>query len=192
MTPEGTKARSEEIEIKLPCDDLDRMRGTLRQAGASLRAALHAESNVLFDDARAELSQRGCALRIRTAGADVILTFKGPARFEQGVKIREEREVLVSSAGEAAAILSGLGFLPGFRYDKRREEWELAGCAVALDETPIGRFIEIEGNPASIRRALADLGLDFSEAIPYSYAALYARKRREDPRLPPDMTFEDR
>lgn len=190
--PASEGGRSEETEIKLPCDDLVGVRGRLEAAGATLRAAAHAESNVLFDDARGELSGRGRTLRLRTAGPDVILTFKGPPRFESGVKIREEREVRVSDAAEATALLAGIGLIPRFRYEKNREEWDHGGCAIALDETPIGRFLEIEGNPAAIRRVVAQLGLDFSEAIPYSYPNLYARRRREDPRLPPDMTFEAR
>lgn len=192
MNPEREGKRSEETEIKLPCTDLAAVRAKLRERGATLREEKHAEHNVLYDDPRGELSGRGCTLRLRTAGPDVILTFKGPARFEGGLKIREEREVRVSDAVEAAALLSGIGLVPRFRYEKQRESWEHAGCIVSLDETPIGRFLEVEGNPAAIRRVVMDLGLDFSEAIPYSYPGLYARHRREDPALPPDMVFRDR
>ena len=76
-----------------------------------------------------------------------------------------------------------------FRYEKRREEWRLHGCAVALDETPIGRLRRDRRRPAGIRKAVAALELDFASAIPYSYARLYALKRKEDPALPPDMIF---
>ena len=189
MSRDGEGKRPEETEIKLPCADLEGIREKLRGHGATLRDERHAERNVLYDDARGELSGRGCTLRLRTAGADVILTFKGPARFDGGLKVREEREIRVSDAEEAAAFLSGLGFVPRFRYEKQRESWEHAGCLVSLDETPIGRFLEVEGNPAAIRRVVSDLDLDFSEAIPYSYPSLYARRRREDPALPPDMVF---
>ncbi|MFN2385662.1 MAG: class IV adenylate cyclase [Thermoanaerobaculia bacterium] len=181
--------RPEETEIKLPCADLDSVRENLRGQGATLREERHAEHNVLYDDARGDLSGRNCTLRLRTARSEVILTFKGPARFDAGLKVREEREVRVSDASEAAAILCGVGLVPRFRYEKHRESWEHGGCVVSLDETPIGRFLEIEGNPAAIRRIVSDLGLDFSEAIPYSYPSLYARRRREDPSLPPDMLF---
>jgi adenylate cyclase class 2 len=181
--------RPEETEIKLPCPDLEGTREKLRGRGATLRQERRAEHNVLYDDARGELSGRGCTLRLRTAGTDAILTFKGPARFDGGLKVREEREVRVSDAEEAAALLSGLGLVPRFRYEKHRESWEHAGCVVSLDETPIGRFLEVEGNPGAIRKVVADLELDVSEAIPYSYPTLYARRRREDPALPPDMVF---
>jgi adenylate cyclase, class 2 len=184
--------RPEETEVKLPCADLDALRAKLQGAGATLRSSRHEESNVLYDDAKEELSGRGGTLRLRTAGSETILTFKGPARFEGGIKVREEREVRVSDAAQAEAILVALGFRPKFRYEKWREEWLFGECVVCLDETPIGRFLEVEGNPGAIRRLLATFGLDFTEAIPYSYAGLYARKRREDPALPPDMVFEDR
>jgi adenylate cyclase class 2 len=184
-------ARAEEIEVKLPAADLEAVRRRLRECGARLARVRHAESNDLYDDAEGRLSRAGCALRVRREGSECRITFKGPPRFEQGVKTREERETTVGDAVEIDAILQRLGLLRRFRYEKRREEWDLAGCAVALDETPIGDFVEIEGDPAGIRKAVAALELDFAAAIPYSYARLYALKRQENPALPPDMVFPE-
>jgi adenylate cyclase class 2 len=180
---------AEEIEVKLPCADLEAVRRVLAQKGARPVSDLHEEVNDLFDDTERRLSARGAALRLRRAGGRNILTYKGPARFVSGVKVREERETEVLDGEAARAILAGLGFSPTFRYEKRREEWLYEGCAVALDETPIGRFVEVEGEPTAIRRAVAALSLDFSEAIPYSYARLYLDLRSKDPTLPPDMVF---
>jgi adenylate cyclase class 2 len=182
----------EEIELKLPCEDLETVREKLRESGAQPRAALHFESNDLFDNPEGRLSGTGCTLRLRRAGDQTLLTFKGPARFRGGIKVREEREVRVSDAAETEAILRALGLEPRFHYEKRREEWALLGCVVALDQTPIGDFVEIEGDPPSIRRAVAALGLDFASAIPYSYAKLYALKRQKDPSLPENMVFGNR
>lgn len=182
-------ARTEEVEVKLPAADLDAIRRRLRERSASLERARHEESNDLYDDAEGRLARAGCALRVRRVEGECRLTFKGAARFEQGVKTREERETTVGDAREIEVILQRLGLQRRFRYEKRREEWRLAGCAVALDETPIGDFVEIEGDPVGIRKAVAALELDFTAAIPYSYARLYALKRREDPTLPPDMVF---
>jgi adenylate cyclase class 2 len=103
--------------------------------------------------------------------------------------VREEREVEVGDRDEASAILERLGYERRFRYQKRREEWAWEGCIVALDATPIGTFVEIEGDPTAIRHLVARLGLDPSEAIPYSYAELYARRRKEQPSLPADMVW---
>ncbi len=189
---DGPPRRRDEIEIKVPCDDLAAARKKLQDLGANPLSALHFESNDLYDDDAGSLAGSGRALRLRRAGDAAILTFKGPARFSEGVKVREERETRVSEPGEAEAILAGLGLSRRFRYEKKREEWTLEDCAVALDETPIGNFIEVEGEPPAIRRAVASLGLDFASAVPYTYARLYAERRKKDPTLPPDMIFQDR
>jgi adenylate cyclase, class 2 len=183
----------EEVEVKLPAKDLDALRESLRSQDARLRTPLHDEVNDLYDyspeDASRSLAGSGRAVRLRRAGGRAILTYKGRARFQNGVKTREEREVEVSDGNEAEGILQGLGLARRFRYEKRREEWEFEGCAVALDETPIGNFVEVEGDPTAIRRVLVGLGLDFTEAIPYSYAELYQRRRKDQPALPADMVW---
>lgn len=189
MSGGGGPAAPEEIEVKLPCADLDAVRRTLSECGATRTADRHDEVNDLYDDENKRLSGRGAALRLRRANGRAILTYKGPARFSGGIKIREERETDVSDPAALEAILAGLGWNRTFRYEKRREQWRLEGCEVALDETPIGSFVEVEGEPTAIRRAVLALGLDFAEAIPYSYARLYLEKRRHDPSLPQDMVF---
>ena len=181
----------EEIEVKLAAKDLGALRETLRSQGARLLAGAHEEVNDLYDydDASRSLFAGGRTIRLRAAAGKFILTYKGKARFQNGVKTREEREVEVSDGVEAEGILAGLGLSRRFRYEKRREEWSFLDCAVALDQTPIGDFVEVEGDPASIRKAFVRLGLDFGEAIPYSYAELYQRRRKEQPSLPPDMIW---
>ena len=188
----GVTSRREEIEVKLPCADLAQARAKISGAGGRMLAALHFESNDLFDDERGSLASAGCALRLRRTEKEALLTFKGPARFESGVKVRREHETEVSDASQTEEILAGLGLARRFRYEKRREEWELEGCVIALDETPLGSFVEVEGEPPAIRRVVALLGLDFASAIPYTYAKLYAERRKNDPALPTDMVFQDR
>jgi adenylate cyclase class 2 len=180
----------EEIEVKIPAPDLGAVRDRLLEAGATLHAARHEETNDLYDDAARTLSGSGRTVRLRRAAGRAILTYKGTARFQDGVKTREEREVEVSDAIEAEAILAGLGLARRFRYEKRREEWNAGGCVVALDETPIGTFVEVEGDPIGIRKLIGQLALDPSEAIPYSYAELYMRRRKEEPELPADMVWK--
>ena len=179
-----------EIEIKLPAPDLGAVRNRLREGGARLVKPRHFEGNDLYDDPEGSLARRGYALRLRRTPDGAVLTFKGPAQFAGGVKTREERETSVADPDELARILGGLGYQPRFRYEKYREEWALEGSVVALDETPIGKFVEVEGEPTAIRAALQILALEPADALPYSYSDLYARRRREDPSLPPDMLLE--
>ena len=188
-TPETSTTRYE-IEIKLPVQDLAAVRERLRAGSARQLTAPHSESNDLYDQADGSLAKSGRVLRLRRTEDGATLTFKGPPRFEEGAKTREERETAVSDPNEMESILAALGFHRRFRYEKRREEWSLDDCVIALDETPIGDFAEVEGDPAAIRRALQHLGLDPSESIPYSYPELYVRRRREDSTLPADMLFD--
>jgi len=190
VTSEGSSSGNrDEIELKLPSRDLDAVRRRIREQGGAAVSPLHFESNDLYDDAQGRLASSGCTLRLRRANNDTILTFKGPARFESGVKRRRELETSVADGEAAEAILAGLGLTKRFRYEKRREEWKFEDCLIALDQTPLGDFVEIEGDPTQIRRAVSLLELDSSEAIPYSYAKLYALRREKDPSLPPDMVF---
>ena len=189
MPPELSTTRYE-IEIKLPVADLEAVRESLRARNARPITDSHFESNDLYDQADGGLRKSGRVLRLRRTEDGATLTFKGPARFEDGAKTREERETAVSDPNEMERILGALGFERRFRYEKRREEWSLDDCVIALDETPIGAFAEIEGDPAAIRRALQHLSLDPADSLPYSYAELYARRRREDPTLPADMLLD--
>ncbi|MFN9943119.1 MAG: CYTH domain-containing protein, partial [bacterium] len=67
--------------------------------------------------------------------------------MEAGVKSREERETAVEAPDQVRAILKNLGYRPVFRYQKYRESWEYKGQEIEVDETPIGAFLEIEGDP---------------------------------------------
>jgi adenylate cyclase, class 2 len=185
----ASAAGREEIEVKIPCSDLAAVRARLQAMKADLNSPRHFESNDLYDDRERRLSSQGRTVRLRRAAGRAILTYKGPARFQGGIKTREERETVVADPGETEGILAGLGLERRFRYEKRREEWRAEGCVIALDETPIGTFVEVEGDPPAIRRVLVSLELDFASALPYTYARLYAQRREQEPSLPPDMVF---
>ena len=182
---------TEEIEIKIPVRDLSEYRKTLISSGATPVSEPHLERNVLFDDAQGRLFSAKKALRVRQARGRGILTFKGAASFEGSIKRREELEVEVSDPDLLETILERLGFVAQFRYEKRREEYRWKDCVFALDETPIGNFIEIEGESGPIGDVLKALGLSAEDAVRSSYAGLYRRARENDPRLPPDMLFSD-
>ena len=100
-------------------------------------------------DRRDELFGSSRLLRLRTDGSGCRLTFKGPPRFEENLKVRDEIEVTVAHAEAMRDLLVRLGYRVVRRYEKVREEWQLGATTVALDHTPIGDFVEFEGDDAA-------------------------------------------
>jgi adenylate cyclase class 2 len=162
-----------ETEVKLRVADVAAARQALRALGARLARPRHFEDNVLFDDATGSLRARGSVLRLRRAGASCLLTFKGPREVTGGVKSREERETEVADADALDGILLRLGFRPVFRYQKYRESWTHLGQAVEVDETPIGAFLEIEGDREGIVAVAGQLGYTAQDYVSDSYVGLF-------------------
>jgi len=166
-------AEPTETEVKLRASSADAARERLRRVGARLVRERHFEDNVLFDDAEGSLRARGTVLRLRRTPHGTVLTFKGPRAIAGGVKSREERETAVADADEILAILRGLGYEPRFRYQKHRETWTHRGQEIEVDETPIGAFLEIEGDEEGIRAVAAELGFSPSDYVAESYVGLF-------------------
>ena len=162
-----------ETEIKLRVVSGPAARETLRRLGAQLVRERHFEDNVLFDDERGTLRASGTVLRLRQTHHSAVLTFKGPRAIEDGVKSREERETAVESPEQVRAILGNLGYRPLFRYQKYRETWTHRGQEIEVDETPIGDFLEIEGDPEGIHAVAAELGFSPSDYVTESYVGLF-------------------
>jgi len=179
-----------EIKLRLP-DDLTEVRRKLRKLGfhSAKRRAL--ESNILFDNFKRTLRKHGKLIRVRRVGSQIVLTYKGPA--EQGrYKKREEDELTVSDGEEMERILGHIGYHPVFRYEKYRTEYAKRGDAgtVLLDETPIGNFLELEGNVRWIDRTAKLLGFTKADYINRSYGYLYIAYCRERRIRPTDMLFK--
>jgi adenylate cyclase class 2 len=162
-----------ESEIKLRVEDAGTARAALRRLGAFLAQPRHFEDNLLFDDATGHLAEAGCLVRVRGTSAGNSVTFKGPKSVESGVKRREEIETRVDDAAALCAILERIGFRATFRYQKYREVYEWDEVEIVIDETPIGVFLEVEGEIADIHRAAEALGFSPENYVPESYAALF-------------------
>jgi len=174
-----------EVEIKLRLADAAEGRRRLRQAGFRVARRRVLERNVIFDTSGQTLRRRGLLLRLRTAGKQSLVTFKGPA--EPGKhKIRKEIESELRGPEAFAEILEGLGYQPSFRYEKYRTEYvEHSGTGLRpvgagsgagramLDETPAGTFLELEGPPRWIDRTARRLGFSEADYITASYAELH-------------------
>lgn len=175
-----------EHELKFPCADLDALEALLAELGAELRAPRGFEDNLVFDR-DGELAAGGRLLRLRLDRHGLRLTFKGPASFAGGVKSRLEQEVEVPDAQAMCGLLESLGYRVVRRYQKRRGEWTLHGVAVAIDETPLGGFVEFEGTQAAA--AARRCGFEPEAAERRSYLELWDDHRRDEPGAPEDMVF---
>lgn len=164
-----------EIEVKLRTADVAEARARLDRVGAHLLHPREFEDNRLYDFPDRGLLNRGAMLRLRMTARGAFLTYKDRARSEGGVKVREEIESSLphGEAGRLAETLERVGMEVVFRYQKFRTTWDWDGLHLTLDETPIGVFIELEGERSAIDRAAATMGFSASDYIPQSYRDLY-------------------
>src|SRR5690606_25592349 len=113
-------------------------------------------------------------LRVRADGGQGFVTFKGPV--QPGVmKTREEHETSVGDIHVFIGILETLGYRAGFAYEKYREEFQAAQAIVAVDETPVGVFVEIEGDEAAVHALARGMGRTPADYITDSYRALFLK-----------------
>ncbi len=180
-----------ECEIKIPVSGLQPVRRRLLEAGAELLHCSSREHNTLYDLPMHTLATSGQALRLRRYGDSWLLTFKGTAEYRGQVKTREELQLQVDDGATLAEILQRLGLTQSVCYEKDRELWQLEDIEVALDHTPMGDFVELEGPADELSAAAQQLGLDPDAAIRGSYLSLWQRYRQErGDELPEDMLLD--
>ena len=171
-----------ETEVKLACDDL----GRLLSAGFELKLhrPRHFEDNWLLDSSDQMLLDRGAALRVRSVEDKGWVTYKGvvPESADSILKVREEIETETSEPERMIELFERLGFRRAFRYQKYRTTYTITlegrEAEVAFDETPMGNFIEIEGDEAQVLRILERAGFSAEEVIRESYPELQASRCR--------------
>ncbi len=169
-----------ETEVKIRLTDIPDFRRRLASLDPMPLSERHFEDNFVFDFPDGRLRSQGCLLRVRkTEGKDTV-TFKGPPLPSQRFKSREELETQVESAEELLQIFALTGLTLWFRYQKYREEYSilvsggpLGSLSLALDITPIGNYVELEGSEEGIREIAARLGFDESRFLRDSYYALF-------------------
>ncbi len=161
-----------ESEVKLRIEDRLRTRQALEAMGATLQQPRAFEDNLVFDR-EGLLRSRGHLLRVRRSAGGAVVTFKGPSRVEEGVRVRTEVETRVEDPQSFEWILGMLGYRPVFRYQKYRETFSWRDLVIVLDDTPLGCFLEIEGTLDSIHLAAVALGASSRDYITASYAQLF-------------------
>jgi len=161
-----------EREIKLRFDDAERARIAILDTGATPLRGRRLQEDFLLDSADDDLRRQRCVLRVRVESGRSLLTFKGPVQPSL-VKVREEIETIVGDGILVVRILEQLGFHVWFHYQKYREEFARDDVIVALDETPVGTFVEIEGGERGIAEAAEALGRGPDDYLVDSYRRLY-------------------
>jgi len=164
-----------EVEVKVRVADLKAVREKLLALGAVVSRERHAEANALYDFVGGELRSRRQALRVREAGKRASLTFKGEPRKSRSFKVREEFETQVRDPKALRKILRALGLKETFTYAKRRTVLRKGRLTIALDETAVGDFVELEGERHEIVRLARSLGFKRADFITSSYVELIGR-----------------
>lgn len=210
--------QNQEVEIKLRVPDARQLGLRLKRVKARLVVPRTYESSTLYDTPSRNLTRHGQLIRIRTeqpspeAGrarsrrrVNAVLTYKGPTDVRRApqssrdktaprprFKIREEIELGVDDPEQMARILRFLGFRPVFRYEKFRTTYVLRGIPgvkVEFDETPVGLFLELEGNSRAIDRAAARLGYATADYLTSTYGDIYLADCQRRGRTPTNMLF---
>jgi adenylate cyclase class 2 len=171
-------ADSVETEIKLPfpgnaAEAFER----IEQRGYRVRTPRTLQVDQVFDHPGGDLRQTRRLLRVRSENGRATLTYKGPP-FPSRYKSREELEASTDDTAALLSILDRLGYVPSFRYEKYRTTFALPLTPdepgiLALDETPIGVFLELEGPEYWIDRTALRLGFSPGDYVTASYATLY-------------------
>lgn len=177
-----------EIKLRFESADLARQQILSPAVGATPLRGRRLQEDCLLDTDDSQLLQRRSALRVRSENGRSLLTFKGPVH-PGAMKVRDEYETVVADGEELLIILDALGLRVWFRYEKYREEYSAEDIVIAIDETPIGVFVEIEGSEDHIHRAAAALGKASSDYVTASYRSLYLEHCRARGVTPAHMLF---
>ncbi len=177
-----------EREIKLRFDSVEEARAAVLATGATPLLGRRLQEDSLLDTPDEDLRRRRCVLRVRVENGKSRLTYKGPVQ-PSAMKLREEIETVVGDGEILLRVFEELGMHVWFRYEKFREEFAHEDVIIAVDETPVGVFVEIEGSEAGILATATALGRTTGDYIVDSYRSLFLRHREEFGIVGPDMLF---
>lgn len=178
-----------EREIKLRFESSSAARLAVESLGAGPLRARRLQDDSLFDWPDSRLRSTRRLLRVRQEEGRATLTFKGPPQTAT-MKVREEIESTAGDGSNLVMILQRLGLEVWFRYQKYRQEFEHSGVILAVDETPIGTFIELEGDEAGIIDIATRMGRSEADYILESYREIFLRDRRDRGLSTVDMVFD--
>ena len=182
-----------EREVKLLFPTAAAAREAVLAAGALAAHARRLQDDALYDLPDDTLKRKGCVVRVRIerwtdAPNTTTLTVKGPVQTGP-MKLRDEHETRVERADALLKAFDALGMRAWFRYQKYREEFSARGLIIAIDETPVGTYVELEGDEEAIVAMTTALGRSPADFIVDSYYGLFMKRRDEFNLCGPDMLF---
>ena len=184
-----------ETELKFVVDDIASFQSAVGRLGLTLKTPRTFEGNTLFDTPDRKLRAKRQILRIRDYGPKHVLTHKRLASEDAAdvrYKVRIETETEIEDAAALAEVFCQLGYCPAFRYEKYRTEWDAAeGGHLVLDETPIGTWAELEGEPAWIEAMLAGLQVGSDRCTVESYGMLFLNWKEKTGSPAENLTFDE-
>lgn len=178
-----------EIEIKFHLPNPETTRADILSLGATSMGRLF-ERNVCFENKEKTFKIRDILLRLRQDDKSR-LTFKSPPdNRDDQFKVYNELEVEVSDFDTCFAILKRLGFVPEKTYEKWRETFALDQTKLLIDTTPVGTFLEIEGDKSKILTLARRLGFDWRNRILLNYLEIFDIINKQEHLGLTDMTFD--
>jgi adenylate cyclase class 2 len=182
-----------EIELKFPVADVGTIEAAARALGFELVTVRTFESNTLYDSTDRRLRGLKQILRLRQYGQVWTVTHKRQAGGEDDAryKVRIETESVVEDGEAVAEVFAQLGYTAVFRYEKFRTEWAHGAGKLVVDETPIGVWAELEGEPTWIDAMLEGLGVSPERCLTDSYGKLFTKWKEETGSPAENLTFEE-
>ena len=151
-----------EYEAKFPNIDKDKIRKTLKKAGAKLIKPEFLQRRVVFNLPKGPDGKSW--LRIRDEVDKITMSLKEA----KGNKIEDQKEIMliIDSFDKGVEFLKKIGCREKAYQENKREIWQLDGVEICIDEWPfLEPFVEIEGNSEEKVKSVAEkLGFDYSKA----------------------------
>lgn len=152
-----------EVELKSVVDDLGERRARVQAAGGALVFEGRMEDR-RYDTAARALAADDHVLRLRVYrtpdGARSHLDWKGPTRFENDFKVREELSTGVTDPDVLMAILDALGYVTTREIEREIAQYDLNGTMIRFEQYPrMDVLVEVEGSETGIERAIKTLGM---------------------------------
>lgn len=163
-----------EREVKLPFESPVEARHLVLALGALPLRPRRLQRDAVLDTDDHTLFEQRSLLRVRQEEGRAVVTFKG-APFVAAMKVREEIETAADDAEAMLGIFERLGLTVRFVYEKYREEFSFHGTIIAIDETPVGTYVEVEGPELAVAESVRALGRGPEHYVLDSYRTLYVR-----------------